>query len=325
VTDELREELLTKIGKPIGSSARSGAPDPVNVTMIRHWVDALDDRNPAYDENLATATRFGDIVAPPAMLQTWTMGRPTIAGIAERGGSAGDVGAESPLAVMAAAGFTGTLATNSVLTFDRYLRVGDALSSDTSLESVSEQKHTGLGRGYFVTWSNRYFDVDGAAVGNQLFTVFKFAPGPPPDQPRSGSGREATTPPTGEQLPPFDLDVTATVIVAGAIASRDFMPVHHDRDFAIAQGAPDIFMNILTSNGYVSRYVTDWSGPDSQVRQISTRLGAPAIPGKQLQFRGRVAGETTEGDKRRLAVNLRADSDLGTHLTATVELTVPSV
>jgi hypothetical protein len=268
-------------------------------------------------------TRFGEIVAPPAMLQTWTMGRPTIAGIAERGGSAGDVGADSPLAVMAAAGYTGTLATNSVLTFDRYLRIGDVLSSDTALESVSEQKHTGLGRGYFVAWSNRYFDAEGTAVGNQLFTVFKFAPGPPPDKPRSVGQRDAAPSPAGVDLPPLDLDVTATVIVAGAIASRDFMPVHHDRDYAIAQGAPDIFMNILTSNGYVSRYVTDWSGQDSQVRQISTRLGAPAIPGKRLHFRGQVTGETTQGRQRHVEVSVRADSDLGNHLTATVQVATP--
>ncbi|HWB66222.1 MAG TPA: acyl dehydratase [Mycobacteriales bacterium] len=124
-------------------------------------------------------------------------------------------------------------------------------------------------------------------------------------------------------MPPFDLDVTATVIVAGAIASRDFMPVHHDRDYARAQGAPDIFMNILTSNGYVSRYVTDWSGPDSQVRRISTRLGAPAVPGKPLRFRGRVVKNTVDGEDRWVEVGVRADSDLGNHLTATVELSLP--
>ncbi|HEX3900263.1 MAG TPA: MaoC family dehydratase N-terminal domain-containing protein [Mycobacteriales bacterium] len=320
--DPLREELLTKIGKPMGLSGPSVAPDPVNVPMIRHWVDALDDRNPAYDDATAATTRFGGLVAPPAMLQTWTMGRPTIEGIRERGGSAGEVGAESPLTILAAAGYAGTLATNSVLTFDRYLRVGDVLSSDTALASVSEQKHTGLGRGYFIAWSNNFYDASGASVGNQLFTVFKFAPGPPPESREGGQAKRPVDPRTGEELPPFDLDVTATVIVAGAIASRDFMPVHHDRDYAVAQGAPDIFMNILTSNGYVSRYVTDWSGGHSQVREISTRLGAPAIPGKPLRFRGQVAQETVVDDERSVKVLVRADSDLGNHLTATVKVSI---
>jgi len=322
-SDALREELLTKVGQPLGSGGPASAPDPVNAAMIRHWVDALDDRNPAYDETTASDTRFGEQVAPPAMLQTWTMGRPTIAGIAERGGAAGEIGAESPLAVLAAAGYTGTLATNSVLTFDRYLRIGDQLSSDTALESVSGRKHTGLGKGYFVTWSNRYDDESGAQVGKQLFTVFKFAPGPPPEvSSERDRSRSSVAAASGEELPPFDLDVTATVIVAGAIASRDFMPVHHDRSYAMAQGAPDIFMNILTSNGYVSRYVTDWSGPDSQLRQIATRLGAPAVPGKPLRFRGHVNKDSRDGDRRELEVTVRADSDLGNHLTATVDLTV---
>jgi hypothetical protein len=324
VGDALRDELLTKIGKPMGLSGPSVAPDAVNIPMIRHWVDALDDRNPAYDEGTAGSTRYGGIVAPPAMLQTWTMGRPTIEGIRERGGSAGEVGADSPLAVLAAAGFTGTLATNSVLTFDRYLRVGDLLTSDTALESVSEQKHTGLGKGYFIAWSNNLYDKTGDPVGNQLFTVFKFSPGPPPDGPRESKPKAAAPAPTGEDLPPFDLDVTATVVVAGPIASRDFMPVHHDRDYAIAQGAPDIFMNILTSNGYVSRYVTDWSGADSRVQRISTRLGGPAIPGKPLRFRGQVLRESVDADERVVEVAVKADNDLGNHLTASVEVALPT-
>ncbi|HEY1487799.1 MAG TPA: MaoC family dehydratase N-terminal domain-containing protein, partial [Micromonosporaceae bacterium] len=257
MTDELREQIVAKLGRPMSAGGPTVAPDPVNGPMIRHWVDALDDHNPAYDDNLAAATRFGQIVAPPAMMQSWTMGRPTIAGIAERGGAAGELDPDSPLPSLAAAGYTGTLATNSKLEFDRYLYLGDRLTATTALESISEQKHTGLGRGYFVAWSTRYTDANDELVGSQLFTVFKFQPGPPPE--RSGEPRAPRTEPvpvTGEELPWFDLDVTATVIVAGAIASRDFMPVHHDRDYAQGQGAPDIFMNILTSTGYVSRYVT---------------------------------------------------------------------
>jgi hydroxyacyl-ACP dehydratase HTD2-like protein with hotdog domain len=324
VDDALREQLLTKVGAPMGSSGPAVAPDPVNVPMIRHWVDALDDRNPAYDETTAGATRFQGLVAPPAMLQSWTMGRPTIAGIAERGGAAGEIGAESPLQILADAGFTATLATNSVLTYDRYLRVGDVITSTTALEAVSECKHTGLGRGYFVTWGSSYVDADGVEVGAQHFTVYRFQPGPPPEARTGERRREAPTEPTGEELPPFDLDVTATVVVAGAIASRDFMPVHHDRDYAIGQGAPDIFMNILTSTGYVSRYVTDWSGRESMVREISIRLGAPAVPGKALRFRGQVASDVAEGDERRVEVALRADSDLGNHLSGSVVVSLPS-
>ncbi len=127
----------------------------------------------------------------------------------------------------------------------------------------------------------------------------------------------------GVELPPWDLSVTATVIVAGAIASRDFMPVHHDRDYAIAQGAPDIFMNILTTNGYVSRFVTDWAGPEAMVRSIAIRLGAPAVPGKILRFTGRVARTSEEGDERIVELAICAANDLGDHATGTVLLSLP--
>jgi acyl dehydratase len=127
----------------------------------------------------------------------------------------------------------------------------------------------------------------------------------------------------GDELPPFELPVTSTVIVAGAIASRDFMPAHHDAEFAKAQGAPDLFMNILTTNGYVSRFVTDWAGPEAMVRSIKIRLGAPAVPGQPLRFSGQVAGTSQEGDECVIEVAVRAANDLGDHATGTVVVSVP--
>ena len=127
----------------------------------------------------------------------------------------------------------------------------------------------------------------------------------------------------GDELPPFDLPVTAAVIVAGAIASRDFMPAHHDRDFALAQGAPDIFMNILTTNGYVSRFVTGWAGPGAMLRNISIRLGAPAVPGQVLRFTGQVVRSSHEQDEHLVELAIRAANELGDHVTGTVVLTLP--
>jgi len=127
----------------------------------------------------------------------------------------------------------------------------------------------------------------------------------------------------GDELPVFELPVTSTVIVAGAIASRDFMPAHHDPDFARAQGAPHMFMNILTTNGYVARFVTDWAGPEARLRSIKIRLGAPAVPGKPLRFTGRVAKVGEDRDERVIEVAVRAANDLGDHATGTVELGLP--
>ena len=135
----------------------------------------------------------------------------------------------------------------------------------------------------------------------------------------------------GDELPVFELSVTASVIVAGALASRDFMPVHHDRAFAIAQGAPDIFMNILTTNGYVSRYVTDWAGPEAMLEKISIRLGVPALPGNTMRFTGSVvrtelAGDESQKDTDELGVvevELRGTTDIDDHVTGSVVLTLP--
>lgn len=127
----------------------------------------------------------------------------------------------------------------------------------------------------------------------------------------------------GDALPAFSLPVTSTVIVAGAIASRDFMPAHHDPEFARAQGAPDMFMNILTTNGYVARYVTDWAGPETMLRSIRIRLGGPAVPGQPLHFSGQVTGVTEEADECVVEVSVRAANELGDHATGSVVLSLP--
>jgi len=173
--DPVRERLEAYVGKPMG--APGVAPDAVNLPMIRHWVDALDDRNPVYlDEDFAATTRFGGVVAPPAMLQAWSMPRPKIAGIAERGGAPTEMSHDNPIVALDEAGYVGTLATNSELEFVRYLRPGDRLSTRATVESISAQKKTSLGRGYFVTWVTTYTSADGEVVGRQLFRVFKFDP-----------------------------------------------------------------------------------------------------------------------------------------------------
>jgi acyl dehydratase len=173
--DALRARLEKYVGKPMGPPA--AAPDPVNVPMIRHWVDALDDRLPVYlDEEFAATTRFGGIVAPPAMLQTWTFPRPRIEGIAERGGAPGEINQDNPIPVLDEAGYVGTLATNSEFEFVRYLRPGDDLHVTSEVESISDRKTTAMGKGYFVTWVTTYLDADEEVVGRQLFRILKFDP-----------------------------------------------------------------------------------------------------------------------------------------------------
>jgi hypothetical protein len=127
----------------------------------------------------------------------------------------------------------------------------------------------------------------------------------------------------GDELPPLELTMTATRIVAGAIATRDFMPVHHDRDYANSQGAPDIFMNILSTNAYCSRFLTDWAGPEAMIRRLAIRLGVPVFPRSVLRFTGVVTGTSTVGDEGMVDVAFRAANDLGDHTVGTATLSLP--
>ena len=179
--DSLRARLDAYVGKPLGSSEPALSPDLVNVPMIRHWVDALADHNPVYiHEDFAATTRFGHVVAPLARMQTWTMPRPKIEGIAERGGAPDEISFDNPITTLDEAGYVGTLATNSELTFERYLRPGDRLRSSIVVESISTRKKTSLGLGYFVTWittyTSSYAGGEEEVVGRQLFRIFKFDP-----------------------------------------------------------------------------------------------------------------------------------------------------
>ena len=122
----------------------------------------------------------------------------------------------------------------------------------------------------------------------------------------------------GAELPPLYIPVTRTLIVAGAIASRDFEPVHHDHVIAQERGSADMFMNILTSNGLIGRFVTDWAGPAARLRRVDIRLGVPAYPGDTLRFSGRVASIDT--GERRATVEVRASNARGDHASGTVEL-----
>lgn len=116
------------------------------------------------------------------------------------------------------------------------------------------------------------------------------------------------------ELPPWSIEITPTFVVSTAIATRDFQDVHHDKARAIELGSKDIFVNILTSQGLVQRYVTDSLGHDIEIRSIDIRLGAPAHPGDTLSFSGSVESEA-DG---RTTLKVRGDVAAGAHITGTV-------
>jgi acyl dehydratase len=124
----------------------------------------------------------------------------------------------------------------------------------------------------------------------------------------------------GSALPGLSIDLTPTVVVATALATMDFTPVHHDPGAARAQGSADIFLNILTTMGLVERYVTDWAGPEAVIRRINVKLGVPACAGDRLSFAGTVTGRAA-GE---VTVEVRGKVGLGDHATGTVTLVLPA-
>ena len=160
----------------LGESSPRPAPDPVNLPMIRHWVQAMGDTNPVYtDAGAAARSVHGGLVAPPAMTQVWTM----------RGLRPAD-GGDDPLGLMSAAldeaGFTSVVATNSEQEYYRYLRLGEHVTVRSSLEGVTGPKRTALGEGWFVTTRSTWY-VGTEAVASMMFRILKYRPSAPPEPP----------------------------------------------------------------------------------------------------------------------------------------------
>jgi uncharacterized OB-fold protein/acyl dehydratase len=466
--DSLEEQLRAYEGRA-GSQPLTG-PDDVGQAMIRHFVDAVGDRNPVYlDEAAAVASGRPGVIAPPAMLQVWTM--PTLrqklaADAAVAAGERLAGGQNELMALLADHGCTAIVATDSEQTYHRELRIGDRVRSQSVIDTVSPEKRTALGPGYFVTVRSEYTAGDGDPVGTLLFRMLIYRPEPRtapaagadpeapatarrprpivtqdtafffeglrageiriqrcagcgalrhPPRPRcpscgsydfdtvaaAGTGKLHSWvvvhhPPMpgfehpsaiglveltegvrivaelagvdtsaveigtdlvaevvavddglsvprfrpaggggipgaatrrlvpGAPLPVVEVPLTRTAIVAGALATRDFQDVHHDHERARRLGSPDIFMNILTTNGYVGRLATDWGGPDAVIDKIAIRLGAPNYPGDTMRLSGEVAEVHDEGELARVVLAVRGANRLGDHVTGRVELRVPA-
>jgi len=187
-TDELWERLQQFVGNSNGEPGE--ARDPVNVPMIRHLTDALEDTNPVYtDEAAALASVHGGIVAPATSLQVWTM-----SGLVPGGRRRGSGVGPDPMTLVDEAGYVGVVATNCDQTYHRYLRPGDVLSVSSTLESISPLKKTALGEGYFFTTLQTYTDQKGEVVGEMRFRILKFKPA---NRPTSDSGQPNSKEMTG--------------------------------------------------------------------------------------------------------------------------------
>ncbi len=164
------DELKAMIGKRFGPFH---SWDAVNAPMIRHWCEALGDTNPIYTDQAAAQTAgHPDLVAPPTMLQAWVM----MGYNGERPAGSDTGSAFACLDVLEQAGFPGVVAVNCEQEYSSYLKQGDQIHYFAELESISEQKTTALGTGYFCTELSTFFNQDDEEVGTMRFQVFKYKP-----------------------------------------------------------------------------------------------------------------------------------------------------
>lgn len=328
------------------------APYAVNEAMIGMWADALLDDNPVYvDDTAARATGRPGVIAPPTMIQAWTMPKLSrmARGAKDVPGFAPYLRADRPVpeadevakiyGVLAERGFTNSLATNCRQTYHREMTPGDRVRCISTVEAVSAQKHTAMGVGHFVTTRLEYFDQERRPVATQLWTFLRFltpddtgstassaqqavAPGTAktPSATEEATEKLVGQPRVGMITTPTVIAITPTFVVATAIATHDFYAIHHDVDWARSIGRPNIFSNILTTTGLVGGLLTRWGGPAVRLRALDLRLLVPNYPGDELRLHGVVTA--VEGEEVTLRVT--GVNRLGTHVEAVVTGTIPA-
>jgi acyl dehydratase len=312
---------------------------PVSAVQIWQWCSAMGDNNPVYHPG-------DNQIAPPAMMQMWTM-----RDINDRSAPGStDAGQYQIFDDMRILGYPANVAVSYDISFHRYLRVGERAKHFSSVVNISDSKTTRLGTGYFVTERVEYLTFDEAIFAEALITYFQYQPSETSTaedaEDASNTDRESEiveflnadvsewqtdfrdVDPTrlsiGDPLPELPIPITHKLIVGGAIATQDFIPVHHNVPAAQAAGMPNIFMNILTTNGLSARYLSDWAGAGSRLKKIKFNLMAPNFPGDVMVMAGEVLGIAIESTETMVSVAFSGRNNHGFHTSGTATLALPS-
>jgi acyl dehydratase len=319
---------------------------PVERGYIWTSCASVENGNPLYWDDKVAAEITGGPIAPPSTLSLWF--RP-------HHWQPGQTTQKLPLQVhfdlKERLGLPEAIMSDSEVVFHEPVRPGDVISTSQVLRSLSEPKTTKLGTGRFWVIDVPYRNQDDVLVGVETFTGFGYVRTVPPPA-TSATGTPTGPPPVadapggdtgavprwtagrvvldevaaGDKLPDLHHDVTATTVVLGALATRDWRPMHHDRDFAIERnGARDIFLNTPNQQAWFERFVTDWTGPLGRPGRLHFRMRDSVYPGETMTLTGTVTA--TEADATgcgwaTVAIDVRADERLCT--TATVRIAVPT-
>ncbi|MFT5483853.1 MAG: hypothetical protein ACI9GW_002512 [Halieaceae bacterium] len=241
---------------------------------------------------------------------------------------------------LVALGFPGNVAVAYDIQFHRYLVAGDRVHHFKTVESISELKITALGEGYFFTDREEYFDQNDELFAEAKITYFQYRPTNPKPA-KINVGQPATSPVdtdlnlevvaphfdlhssrSGDGLPRKEVPITHALIVGGALAGQDFTAVHHNLPAAQAAGTQDIFMNILTTGGLTTSYLTGWAGPSCRLERLVLKLMGPNFPGDTMVYSGAIdtLQQTTDGVS--VEVSFAGHNARGPHVTGCATLQI---
>jgi acyl dehydratase len=272
------------------------APYPVEAGRVADFCALVGDANPYYwDPEIATA-RYGGPVAPPGTLMAWRF--PATWNPAGPPAHGPLLALEVPLPV------DDLINVTTETTFHAPIRVGSRLTYRERVLSISDEKRTGLGPGYFVTTEFETLDDSGTKVATNRNVMLRFRA-----EQRSEAGAAAgPAPMEGAHLPELAIPVTATLCTLNVVATKDFFPGHHDGAHARSQGIPDAYPNTLYYQGLVDRVALEWAGYEATVVRRTLTMASPAPIGQTLRTRGKQTAR--DGDTAELSIEVVTDSAL---------------
>ncbi len=351
---DIPEAVNAKIGEP---QYEVDGGFPVEHGYIWNTCAATENGNPLYWDEAAAAEITAGPIAPPTMLSVWFRPHHWSPGRSEPA-----VPLQVHFDLKEELALPEAIISENTITFFTPVRIGDRIRSRQVLRSISEPKTTKLGTGRFWVLEVEYLNAADEVMGVESYTAFGYRrPEAAPDEPSTATAGEPAkaesseapsidnqasapsspnpaNPPrsdkaqlvfgdvaVGDSLPSLAKDVSATTVVLGALASRDWRPMHHDYDFAVNRnGTRDIFLNTPNQAAWFERFVTDWCGPRSRLGRMTFRMRDSVYPGDTMTLSADVTA--TEIDDvgcawAELDVTLTAETRVAT--TCRVKVAIP--
>ena len=300
MTGELPADVAELIGRPMYPET---ADFPVEMGYGWNTLAATENGNPLYWEPAVAEMLAGGTILPLSTLSLWMRPHRWAPGATTE-----QVALQVHFDLKDRLELPEAIMSDNTIAFHEPVRPGDVISHHQVLRSVSGPKTTRLGSGRFWAIDVEYHNQDGTLVGVESYTGFGYRrdgaapteqprePGPAESRsPAEASGPRAKPDPAhdqvrvGDALPELTHDVTATTVVLGALASRDWRPMHHDYRFATERnGTRDIFLNTPNQLAWIERAITDWTGPKGRPGRISFRMHDPVFPGDRMTIAARV-------------------------------------